>query len=74
MSIAKPEELQEFLQKHPEITMLEVLVPDINGILRGKRLPRGEFSTFFVEGVKAPGSVCLCNSRGEFSDDVERPD
>lgn len=71
MNIAKPEELKAFLEQYPETTMLEILSPDINGILRGKRLPLREFETYFTEGVKAPASICLCNSQGGFAEEVE---
>ena len=71
MNIADLNELKLFLSEYPDTTMLEVLSPDINGILRGKRIPTSEFESFFNEGVKSPGSVSLCNSLGEFSDDVD---
>ena len=71
MNTADLNELNLFLSEYPDTTMLEVLSPDINGILRGKRIPTSEFESFFNEGVKSPGSVSLCNSRGEFSDDVD---
>ena len=71
MNIAQPEELEAFLQQHPQTTMLEILSPDINGILRGKRIPVSECQTFFNEGIKAPASICLCNSLGDFAEDVE---
>jgi glutamine synthetase len=71
MNIAQPQELEAFLESHPETTMLEVMSPDINGILRGKRIPVDEFEVLFSEGIKAPASICLCNSRGEFADDVK---
>lgn len=71
MNNAKIEELRAFLEKYPETTMLELLSPDINGILRGKRIPAIEFETYFEEGIKAPASICLCNSRGEFAEDVD---
>lgn len=71
MTIATIEELDKFLQEHPDTKMLELLSPDINGILRGKRLPVAELKMLFESGVKAPASIALCNSRGEFSDDIE---
>jgi glutamine synthetase len=35
-------EVDWFLRAHPEITMIEALLPDSNGVLRGKWLPRGK--------------------------------
>lgn len=71
MNIAKPAELEKFLIEHPEITMLEVLVPDMNGILRGKRIPPDEFKTLFDDGIKSPGSLAYCNSLGEITADID---
>ena len=33
-----PAELQKFLKKHPDTQLLELLQPDMLGILRGKRV------------------------------------
>jgi glutamine synthetase len=70
MSIASQKELQVFLKQYPEITMLELLMPDLNGILRCKRIPVSEFDTFFTQGVKGPESTLLLNILGEFCDDL----
>ena len=59
------EELEIFLDKHPETKMIEALLPDINGILRGKRIGRGEFETLYKEGLKACASTPFVDSRGE---------
>ena len=59
------EELQVFLKKQPEIKMIETLIPDINGILRGKRIGSGEFETLYKEGLKACASTPFVDSRGE---------
>ena len=70
MSIASHKELQAFLKQYPEITMLELLMPDLNGILRCKRIPVSEFDTFFNHGVKGPESTTLLNVLGEFCDEL----
>jgi len=72
MNIASPDELTGFLKQNPDITMIEVLVPDMNGILRGKRIPRNEFSTLFKDGIKNPASVTLLTCRGEMMVDLEQ--
>lgn len=71
MNIARTKELKAFLKLHPETTMIELLVPDINGILRGKRIHHTEFGTFFKEGVKSPVSMTLCNCLGEFAEELD---
>lgn len=47
MNIANESELDQFIKEYPEINMLEILMPDMNGIVRCKRIPCGEFGTFF---------------------------
>ncbi len=59
------EELDAFLTANPEIKMIEVLVPDINGILRGKRIGRDEFSVLYKNGLKQCASTPFVDSRGE---------
>ena len=65
------EELQEFLKKHPGVKMVELLLPDINGILRGKRIGRDELETLYKQGLKACASTPLVDSRGEITFDID---
>ncbi len=62
---AKVKELHAFLKHMPAVRMLEVIMPDINGILRGKRIPIAEAAELFHEGIKACGSLTLLSSKGE---------
>ncbi|ARN75953.1 glutamine synthetase family protein [Oceanicoccus sagamiensis] len=64
------DELNAFLALYPDTEMMEVLSPDINGILRGKRIPREEFETFFTKGLKSPASSNLMNSHGDVPDEL----
>ena len=34
-----PQEAQDFLKNYPDTEVIELLVPDMNGIMRGKRIP-----------------------------------
>lgn len=43
-----------FLRAHPEITTIEALLPDCNGIMRGKWLPRHKLSKIFNGELKLP--------------------
>ena len=47
MQVAPQQELDAFIQKHPDVTMLEVLMPDMSGtsLLTRIMLPR-------------PGQIC----------------
>ena len=49
-------ELNYFLDKYPSVSMMEVLMVDINGIIRCKRIPRSEFEELFTHGIKGPAS------------------
>jgi glutamine synthetase len=47
-------EVDWFLRAHPEITMIEALLPDSNGVLRGKWVPRGKLAKVFKGELKFP--------------------
>ena len=62
---AKVKELHAFLKRMPDVRMLEVIMADINGILRGKRIPIAEAAELYHGGIKACGSLTLLSSKGE---------
>jgi glutamine synthetase len=64
-------DLTTFLKDHPDTRYVEVLMPDMNGILRCKRVPRNELTTFFDEGLTACGSISICNSRGDLPESLD---
>ena len=43
-----------FLRAHPEITTIEALLPDCNGVMRGKWLPRHKLGKIFDGELKLP--------------------
>ena len=47
-------EAEWFLRAHPEITTIEALLPDCNGIMRGKWLPRHKLAKIFEGELKLP--------------------
>ena len=47
-------QLQTFLKANPEIEMFEAILPDINGNLRGKWLPRSKVKNAFNGKLKLP--------------------
>ena len=55
--------MQTLLDDHPRASTLELLIPDLNGILRGKRIQRSEFSRL-VDGMSLPRSLTILDSRG----------
>ena len=67
---ASPDELKAFLKAAPDTQSLELIVPDLNGIPRGKRIPRDEFDVFFRSGVKNCGGTPLMSCKGETIDEL----
>lgn len=65
MACERSEELESFLESHPDTRYLEVLAPDISGVLRGKRVEQSEFGKLFGKGVNHCGGATLLNIRGE---------
>jgi glutamine synthetase len=58
------QELDRFLADHPQINSFDLLLPDINGMLRGVRATRDEMPRIFEEGTYMSASTMLLDSRG----------
>ena len=63
-------ELDDFLRKFPETRFMDVFVPDLNGILRGKRIQAEEFSKVFGNGSNYVASTPLMNVMGDISESI----
>ena len=48
---------QQFLTAYPDITMVEALITDCNGIARGKWLPVQKLDSIEKQGLKLPKSA-----------------
>jgi glutamine synthetase len=59
MNYADAAELEQFLKAYPDTQVLELLMPDISGILRAKRIHRSEFSRLFDGTFLTPRSAPL---------------
>lgn len=70
MIFAERGELDQFLAMNPDIQLLELLMPDINGILRCKRIQRREFTTLFEGGFSVPKSVPFLGIRGDMYEGI----
>ncbi|WP_299259509.1 glutamine synthetase family protein [uncultured Kushneria sp.] len=57
-------EAYPFLEAHPEITQIDVLISDLNGVLRGKRIPRSSLEEAYTSGVNLPASIFALDITG----------
>ena len=62
------EELITFLKAHPDVQFVDVLLPDLCNVIRGKRLPRADLGKFYREGFQVPSSIMLLDVTGEGGD------
>lgn len=56
--------LAAFLTNHPDIEIFEAILPDINGKLRGKWVPRNSIEKAFDGGLKLPMSTLAFDTWG----------
>jgi len=59
------QEAEEFLSNYPEIESADLLISDLNGIARGKRVERCAIKKIYQEGVNLPASIFSMNILGE---------
>ena len=65
-----PQEATDYLAIHPETEVIDLLVPDPTGILRGKRLPIEDLKKLYGAGVPYPGAGSVLDAKGEVVDTV----
>ncbi|WP_457978904.1 glutamine synthetase family protein [Ectopseudomonas composti] len=68
MQFANPQEARDFLERHPEVRSIELMLIDANGIPRGKLLHRDELLAIYENGRPLPSSILSLTIQGE---DVE---
>ena len=57
-------EVEAFLAAHPDVTGIELLLPDGIGVIRGKRLAREGLLKFYREGVGLPSTIFALDITG----------
>jgi glutamine synthetase len=67
---ALKKELESFLEQYPETQFIDVFAPDINGVLRGKRIRESDFGKVFGGGSNYCGSTTILGVKGEISESV----
>ncbi|MCM2313003.1 MAG: hypothetical protein NDI84_16545, partial [Steroidobacteraceae bacterium] len=66
--IAAPEEARAFLERHPDIEAVQLVITDLNGVGRGKNVAREELDALYGSGRNVAGSILGLDVTG---DDVE---
>ena len=57
-------DIAQFLQQNPNVSTIELLISDLNGVLRGKRIERNHLQKVFDQGFYLPGSVMSLDATG----------
>jgi len=65
------QELERYLEARPDTQGFEILLPDINGILRGIRVPRDDMPGIVDPGAYMSASTMLLDSRGVLPDGLD---
>lgn len=65
MSPSASEEARLFLEQHPDLSSIDLLISDLNGTLRGKRVGRGLLMKVFEQGFALPRSVMGLDATGD---------
>ena len=50
-------EANAFLKKHPEVLYVDLLIADMNGVVRGKRIERTALHKVYEKGINLPASL-----------------
>ncbi|MGS2744954.1 glutamine synthetase family protein [Halomonas sp. LS-001] len=53
-----------FQDRHPDITSIDLLISDLNGVIRGKRIPVDNLGKVFEKGIYLPASVFALDING----------
>ncbi|CAM3836718.1 glutamine synthetase family protein [Parendozoicomonas haliclonae] len=56
---------QDFLNRNAQVGHIDLLIADMNGVLRGKRIERDSLGKVFKNGVFLPGSVFALDIKGD---------
>ncbi|EPC03791.1 glutamine synthetase [Litchfieldella anticariensis FP35 = DSM 16096] len=64
MSSSPADEARDFLERHPDIDSIDLLISDLNGVLRGKRIPRDNLEKAYQDGINLPASVFALDING----------
>ncbi|QJQ96457.1 MULTISPECIES: glutamine synthetase family protein [Halomonadaceae] len=57
-------EAEAFLDQHPDIDSIDLLISDLNGVMRGKRIPRDNLLKAYRDGIHLPASLFALDING----------
>jgi len=66
------DEVSEFLAKHPDVEIFDAILPDLCGVIRGKRVSRDSVLDIYKNGFHVPASSVLLDVRGDNDDPLGR--
>ncbi len=58
------DEATDFLREHPEVQFVDLLIADMNGVVRGKRIERNNLPKVFEKGINLPASLFALDITG----------
>ncbi|WP_217475770.1 glutamine synthetase family protein [Stutzerimonas stutzeri] len=57
-------EANAFLKEHPEVQYVDLLIADMNGVVRGKRIERASLHRVYEKGINLPASLFALDING----------
>lgn len=57
--------IERFIEQHPDVTSLDLILFDMNGVVRGKRVPLTQLNKVLEQGICLPASVFALDICGE---------
>ncbi|WP_136067030.1 glutamine synthetase family protein [Modicisalibacter radicis] len=57
-------EARSFLERHPDTESFDLLISDLNGVMRGKRIPRDNLIKAYRNGINLPASLFALDING----------
>lgn len=71
VDVAK-KQFEALAKAHPDLVYLDAVLPDMLGILRGKRLPVADAARIFDSGMQIPRTLYLMDAHGEMTNPFGR--
>ena len=65
-----PDDVRACLAAYPDIEVIDCMMPDMPGLMRGKQLPIDGLKKLYTTGIPLPTSTALMDSKGQLVDTV----